>query len=167
MSKILAILPEDFKYFRSAWESTQKFERTLENLTSRLLAEETRKTSKEKDEAVAFKAQVKNSKDNRCYKCNKVGHIARYCRLSTPSNTNRQVKCFKCDGVGHYARNCTKSENTSHCKICRKNNHVEADCYFRKTTANTEQNTKVSFLTCCAEDKATNMWVVDSVVKPI
>lgn len=39
MSKILSSLPEHYKYFVSAWESTNKNEKTLSNFTSRLLTE--------------------------------------------------------------------------------------------------------------------------------
>lgn len=42
MSKILSSLPEQYKHFISAWESTNKSEKTLSNLTSRLLNEEKR-----------------------------------------------------------------------------------------------------------------------------
>lgn len=55
MSKILAILPEEYRYFVSAWESSTKEEKTLENLTARLIAEESR-GNVEKETAVAFKA---------------------------------------------------------------------------------------------------------------
>lgn len=46
IAKILGSLPQGFKHFRSAWESTAKEERTLENLTARLTAEEERLTGK-------------------------------------------------------------------------------------------------------------------------
>ncbi|KAK9728302.1 hypothetical protein QE152_g18026 [Popillia japonica] len=55
ISKILSTLPEEYKFFTSAWESTEKGERTLDNLTSRLLLEEMRHTSKENEDAVAFR----------------------------------------------------------------------------------------------------------------
>lgn len=39
ISKVLATLPEEYKYFASAWNSTDRNNKTLENLTSRLIAE--------------------------------------------------------------------------------------------------------------------------------
>ncbi|CAB3257953.1 unnamed protein product [Arctia plantaginis] len=54
MSKILTCLPERFKYFATAWELTSNNEKTLINLTNRLLLEETRNSNCE--EQIAFKA---------------------------------------------------------------------------------------------------------------
>lgn len=57
VAKILATLPGEYKHFASAWESTTRSERTLENLTARLIAEEMRNADREPEEkAVAFKA---------------------------------------------------------------------------------------------------------------
>lgn len=42
VSKILATLPQEYKHFASAWDSTPKGEKTLENLTARLITEEMR-----------------------------------------------------------------------------------------------------------------------------
>lgn len=39
ISKVLATLPEEYGYFASAWDSTVRNNKTLENLTSRLIAE--------------------------------------------------------------------------------------------------------------------------------
>lgn len=39
ISKVLATLPEEYGYFASAWDSTIRNNKTLENLTSRLIAE--------------------------------------------------------------------------------------------------------------------------------
>ena len=42
ITKILMTLPEQFNHFFSAWEATEKSERTLKNLTARLCMEESR-----------------------------------------------------------------------------------------------------------------------------
>ena len=42
MSKILITLPDEYKYFHSAWESTPENQQTKANLISRLIAEESR-----------------------------------------------------------------------------------------------------------------------------
>lgn len=39
ISKVSATLPEEYGYFASAWDSTVRNNKTLENLTSRLIAE--------------------------------------------------------------------------------------------------------------------------------
>ena len=47
-------LPPSFKYFISAWESTQANERTLTNLISRFTIKETRTGTEERAENIAF-----------------------------------------------------------------------------------------------------------------
>lgn len=70
ISKILTTLPEEYGYFASALDSAEQREKTLENLTVRLIAKETRNNSKELEEkAVAFKIT-----DRKCFKYYKTGH---------------------------------------------------------------------------------------------
>lgn len=67
ISKILATLPAEYKYFASAWESTARNDRTLENLTARLVAEEIRNADNQNEEkAVAFKTS-----GEKCHKCHR------------------------------------------------------------------------------------------------
>ncbi|XP_029166930.1 uncharacterized protein LOC114937581 [Nylanderia fulva] len=75
ISKILTTLPEKYKFFASAWESVSKQERTLPNLTARLLAEETRNNVEEEEEQLALKTE-----ERKCFKCGKRGHLARSCK---------------------------------------------------------------------------------------
>lgn len=140
MSKILAILPEEYKYFLSAWESSPTTEKTLENLTARLIAEETRGT--EKETPVAFKAT-----ERKCFKCDRPGHLAKDCKSKFSSASAK--KCFTCNKQGHLAKDCFKkiNKNREACKICKKTNHVEKDCFFRKKNEDKSQE-KVSFLAC-------------------
>lgn len=160
ISKILSTLPDNYKFFASAWESTQKNDRTLDNLTSRLLLEEMRQKSKDKEEAVAFKTIKDKDEEYRCKKCNKVGHLTRSCKYN---NYNNSMKCFKCNQIGHIAKNC----NRVFCKICKKNNHTEKDCFFRKRQVEDKsKNATVSFLTCSDldhnKDRINSHWIVDS-----
>ncbi|XP_043801638.1 uncharacterized protein LOC122719683 [Apis laboriosa] len=64
ITKILITLPPSFKYFISAWESTQSNERTLTNLISRLTIEETRIGTEERAENIAFIANKHQYKKN-------------------------------------------------------------------------------------------------------
>lgn len=141
ISKILCIIPEHFKYFISAWESMPDEKKTLSTLTSRLIAEECRNEgTANSTEGVAFKTEIK------CFKCKKIGHIAKDCKNSRPgesgsNNNNNSKRCFNCNGIGHIASQCNKKKI---CSICKKNNHLEKDCFFRKKENRSGQ---VSFLT--------------------
>ena len=109
MAKILGGLPSKFDAFVSAWDSVDSTKQNIALLEERLLKEESKLTKKE-EEATAFyvsdyhrKSTPNNfnsrrhrqvekqkekenqngekSKDSRaCYICQKIGHIARYCR---------------------------------------------------------------------------------------
>lgn len=95
MSKILATLPDKYKHFVCAWDSTGQDHKTLINLTSRLLSEENRLQATDgKQEAVAFKTNEK-----KCFKCNNTDHLAKACKAN--KGHNQETRCFKCDGRGH------------------------------------------------------------------
>lgn len=130
MSKILATLPEKFKHFACAWDSTAQDQKTLTNLTSRLLSEENRMLATDaKQDEVAFK-----STEKKCHKCNNTGHLAKACKVN--KGNNQETKCFKCNGRGHIAKFCKKEDNsgrTVRCNICKKNNHIKRTATFVKT----------------------------------
>lgn len=161
MSKILVTLPASYKPFVTAWESTSEEGKTTENLISRLLLEEMRnQEQEEKGSIVAFK-----STERKCNKCNEIGHLARTCRKERKDSSNKGKRCFSCNKAGHFAKDCPKAggskEKNLFCKICKKNNHEEKDCYFRdrETKQRKSSMEKVSFMT-----QSTNRekWIVDS-----
>jgi len=145
IAKILPTLPEELKHFVSAWDSTEKSKKTVENLTSRLIAEESRSSSKDvENNAVAFKTTQR-----KCTKCNKVGHFAKFCKSKTSSQDKKPVKCFKCNKSGHIARACPENRQNAQdaCGICKKNNHKEKDCFYRnKKEGKKEDTEKIAFL---------------------
>ncbi|GJS99552.1 reverse transcriptase domain-containing protein [Tanacetum coccineum] len=55
----------------------------------------------------------------RCVKCNKVGHLARNCRVTNPTTPTQRgqivnqkvVTCFECGAQGHYRSECPKIKN--------------------------------------------------------
>nr|GEZ36143.1 hypothetical protein [Tanacetum cinerariifolium] len=58
----------------------------------------------------------------RCYKCNKVGHIARNCKGTTNVNTannqrgngtGQKPTCYECGSQGHFRKDCLKFKNTN------------------------------------------------------
>lgn len=141
ISKILSILPDTYRHFRTAWESTVQTERTLTNLTSRLITEEASYKNNESEKSLVFSTTEKK------YKTSKTS-----------------VKCYSCGKGGHIARNCVGMKEAS-CNICKKNNHKEKDCYFRRKHGETkaEQVRKVAFLTeNTAEIQSDDMFVMDS-----
>ncbi|KMQ82973.1 zinc knuckle protein, partial [Lasius niger] len=157
-SKILATLPASYKHFANAWESAAKKDLTSENLTARLIAEEMRNTKNLVEEkAVTFKATIK-----KCHKCHKTGHFARDCKMKNQPS-NKEVRCFKCNKMGHMAKSCNdkRSNGEKFCNICKKNNHTDKDCFYRKKKESKEDDTdKVSFLANKMESSET--WIVDS-----
>lgn len=81
------------------------------------------------EKGVAFKAAYK-----KCFKCNKMRHFANDCRSKT-NTSNKQICCFQCNKVGHIKKSCKEKFQTKAkkvCSICKKSNHTEKNCYFRK-----------------------------------
>nr|GEV42183.1 putative reverse transcriptase domain-containing protein [Tanacetum cinerariifolium] len=59
----------------------------------------------------------------KCYKCNRVGHLARDCRSTTNANTTNNQRgtregqkptCFECGAQGHFNKECPKLKNNNH-----------------------------------------------------
>ncbi|UYV79748.1 FHDC1 [Cordylochernes scorpioides] len=121
ISKILTILPEEYNYFCTAWESTGKDEKTIENLISRLTTEEIRRNRQSQPEdRVAMNATKQKNNSKPAAKVNK-----------------------------------------EQCRICKKFNHKEKDCYFR----NKEKQPPIAFIAEQREefDKRSSVtFIVDS-----
>jgi len=155
VSKILSSLPEQYKHFATAWDSTPKSERTLANLSSRLIAEEARNKHVESEHApVAFKGV-----STKCTKCHKGYHNPAKCTFNRPKpnklsqDSNNDRKCFVCNKTGHLANVCPLKQNRfnnapqKYCQICKKTNHEEKDCYFRKNDrSNKSDRNKITFI---------------------
>ncbi|KMQ88995.1 copia protein [Lasius niger] len=150
----LVTLPDSYKSFVTAWESTATRDQTLKNLTARILSEEARNSEQEgKENAVAFKANVNANIKKRCFKCNPTGHLARACRKTT------------------FQKQTDLKEKQMFYKIYKKSNHLEKDCYFRndakkkdrQTDKSDKQTDKVSFLVHKQQDTS---WIVDSGTTP-
>lgn len=121
MSKILMTLPSEYAHFHSAWDSTSENEKTLENLTARLLLEEERLRCREESVALATrmkKVSLHSSNPVKCYHCGKMGHLKKNCfSLRNSKNSTEQsqqststssssMKCFNCGKAGHIKRFC-------------------------------------------------------------
>ncbi|KAG8239360.1 hypothetical protein J437_LFUL018853 [Ladona fulva] len=136
MTKILTILPDQFKHFGSACDSTAEDKKTLENLRARLLKEEEKlkNNSQSQDDKVAFKAYKFKGI---CNYCGKQGHHYFECRSNPENNKHqrphreqRQYKdiqkneqtfkhCKKCDKDGHNVKECWQGKTFPTCKFCK------------------------------------------------
>ena len=92
--------------------------------------------------------------NKRCYKCQKMGHIAANCRSTnfqprdnrgryTTTQTTNDIECYRCHRKGHIASNCRARpqnpsvnyhpENKTHnkgveCYRCHRRGHYATDC---------------------------------------
>lgn len=153
IAKIISSLPEQFKHFSTAWESTPREERTLTNIIARLSSEEsirvTNSTSTASGAAFTVNSQKRKFKPKFCKHCKKKGHSMEEC---------------------YHLKNKAKSqekEKEVHCRYCKKPGHVIEDCFTLKNKEKKERNevNHVTFLTnsspSCTSSKGTE-FVVDS-----
>lgn len=156
IAKILSALPATFKNFSTAWESTPSSQKTLTNLITRLTAEESKISAQDGfdvDVGVAFKTQ----RERECFKCKRTGHIAKDCR----QQKQQKPHCLKCKVDGHRTQECRKYPP---CQVCKKNNHLEADCYFKsqKEAENKPKSRNTAFVVKGNKDSAGEFFAVDS-----
>lgn len=97
ITRILTTLPPSYNHFHAAWKSTASKDRTITNLTSRLLVEETRiGAAEEQFNSTAFAARV--SGQRRDYRSGQ--QIIR----KPNQYATKPGKRFKCEKVGHWRR---------------------------------------------------------------
>lgn len=86
--KIIMSISSEFDNFSSAWESTNKDDRTLDNLRSRLVIEEQR---------LIARGVVETSE---AFHARNTGNTQK----KKPNNKQRRGKCFKCGKSGHWKK---------------------------------------------------------------
>ena len=87
MAKILGSLPSKYSALVTAWDSVGPENQTLQNLTDRLIKEESRMTLLEETSALAAvkmnsKTQTwsEQKKNVECFYCKIKGHVIKFCR---------------------------------------------------------------------------------------
>ena len=164
ITKILMALPEQYKHFRSAWESVPLESQTLSELTSRLLLEEERNKSTESTTALAAKTVFQKSQTRlRCNICSKVGHLARNCYFRHKNNKN--------DKSEQPENKETARTGSKFCTYCKKAGHTINFCWLKNRNKNgqssgrssdkPEENETNAFLVC-SESLKSNDWCLDS-----
>lgn len=107
ITKILMTLPDSYQHFYSAWDSIQSESKTINNLTGRLLLEESRllqnskhmHTEVETSSAFTARSQNKFGWKNNSHKKGKYN-------FGNSSNTKKIGPCFYCGKIGHLKREC-------------------------------------------------------------
>lgn len=77
--------------------------------------------------------------DRVCYKCERSGHIARYCRVRKncyqcggidhlSKGCPVGIKCYKCGGCGHVSKTCQYEAYDKVCHICKDPTHFAVAC---------------------------------------
>ena len=67
--------------------------------------------------------EVGHARSRRCYKCNRLGHIAKHCRVrndripprkdvNAVNNAPRAITCWRCGVQGHFMRDCRQGRPT-------------------------------------------------------
>lgn len=119
MTKIIRALPPEYSSFRSAWESTEKSERTLENLRARLVIEEDRlENSQEVEIAEALAA--------RNYKVEKGKSVSHKKAMKNVSKVTK-FPCYSCGQKGHWKKDCP--QNKSQAFNCFNGNWESKECW--------------------------------------
>lgn len=120
---------------------------SLEEAVSQAVAEEKLWEQRQGIQPRGSQQQPKAAPRSKCFKCNKIGHMASECRSSTTAvlrpittnsptakSQNTQIFCRYCKKPNHTIQECRKRErrNKEHppirCNFCKNVGHQEANC---------------------------------------
>ncbi|UYV64540.1 hypothetical protein LAZ67_3001142 [Cordylochernes scorpioides] len=137
ITKIICSLPDKYKNFITAWDSVSSEEKTLENLTARLLKEESLQDHWDSSG---------NSKPD-----NALMTFSKFNRNSTASNKQQQ----------HQQSIKDKKKNT-HCGYCKKKGHWWKECYKRKEEQKGQQPSSSARDDSCAFSAETSAFLAET-----
>lgn len=141
MTKIMMTLPDDYKHFRSAWDSVEESKQNINNLTSRLLMEEERVKGSESDYTASALA-AKTGRKMKCKFCLKLGHL--------------EEKCFKKKSVNSSGQ----QQHQKVCHYCKKSGHFIRDCRYRIKKESLQDN--AFLVSAMYGQEESNLWYMDS-----
>lgn len=99
IARIMTTIPKQFNHFHSAWDLVDEARKNIENLTTRLMAEELRLQSQEMsdEEAVALLSKSR-------------GHFGKQSQWKKENNRssgeNKNFRCFTCGIRNHTRKDC-------------------------------------------------------------
>ncbi|UYV61249.1 hypothetical protein LAZ67_1004106 [Cordylochernes scorpioides] len=137
ITKIICSLPDKYKNFITAWDSVSSEEKTLENLTARLLKEES--LQDHWDYSGKFKPD------------NALMTFSKFNRNSRASNKQQQ----------HQQSIKDKKKNT-HCGYCKKKGHWWKECYKRKEEQKGQQPSSSARDDSCAFSAETSAFLAET-----
>lgn len=105
ITKLCDTLPPEYKHFRSAWDSVPTENQTMDNLTSRLVMEESRlKTDIGRSEAFLAKQRATGQKSS-SQKSSK--------QKSSQKSKAKKQGCFHCGSNDHWKKDCKEAKKSS------------------------------------------------------
>lgn len=132
ITRILSILPEEYKFFRLSWDATPQIDRTLETLVSRLLKEQNSNNTENNLKA----------SERECFICKSKTHIARFCpNNKNTASTHHGGGSSECRCRCNY--NQSRPRDNRFCVYCKRSGHTIETC-FKKNNQQTNQQIQYS-----------------------
>ena len=130
MTKILISLPDEFGYFQSIWDNVPEEDKTLSNLTARLL----------KEESAYSRRKVKSSeKTDRGNERQDAALLTSRQQPQPSSSSHRQPSSFRQDSRSIASHSHPNDTEKPYCGYCNRYWHVENRCRVKKRDEESRQ----------------------------